>query len=251
MDEQQPEPVQRVFRRTFTWRVFHWSNVVSIVGCAITGIFIANPFLVAHVKYLMAWTRAIHLYFATVLDVAVIGLAYLYVFSRAEQSIEQLRPTRSNLHAAQEAFLNFVLLNRRKRFDSSRPDPFNALLFVILHILVVVQMITGLQLYVQHFTSGASAIGRWWPSLLHTSTDWTLSLFGGPMGVRTAHLITMYIIIGWALCHIYYEVWRTIAWNEGDIGIAFGGYKFARLQEDKPPAEHHPPGASATTETST
>jgi Ni/Fe-hydrogenase 1 B-type cytochrome subunit len=38
----------------------------------------------------------------------------------------------------------------------------------------------------------------------------------------------LYPIIAWALLHIYYEVWRTIAWREGDITIAFGGYKIAR-----------------------
>src|SRR6266542_4033284 len=127
MPEPPPQQAELVFRRTFTWRCFHWSNVASIVGCTITGIFIANPFFIAHTQYLMAWTRAFHLYFATLLDVSVIGLAYLYVFSRAERSINDLRPSRANRRTFREAFLNFVLLNRRRRFDSSKPDPFNAL----------------------------------------------------------------------------------------------------------------------------
>ena len=82
-----------------------------------------------------------------------------------------------------------------------------------------------------------SSIGSWWPSLLHTTTDWTLSVFGSAGGVRTVHLITMYFIIAWAFCHIYYEIWRTIMWKEGDIGIAFGGTSSpaAPMRSRRPP----------------
>jgi len=70
-------------------------------------------------------------------------------------------------------------------------------------------------------------------------------VFGSAGGVRTVHLITMYFIIGWAFCHIYYEIWRTIMWREGDIAIAFGGYKFARRRlPEQPTAE----ATSPTTE---
>jgi Ni/Fe-hydrogenase 1 B-type cytochrome subunit len=122
------------------------------------------------------------------------------------------------------------MLNRRKRFDSSLPDPFNALLFVVLHLLVIFQLFTGFQLYVYGLESGYSVIGTWWPSLLHLSTDWTLTLFGGIGGVRLAHHTMMYPIIVWAILHIYYEVWRTVVWKEGDITISFGGYKLGRVE---------------------
>jgi Ni/Fe-hydrogenase 1 B-type cytochrome subunit len=224
---EQPERLERVFRRTVMWRVFHWCNALSILACILTGFYIANPWFGGH-GYLMAWMRAAHFYAAIILDVSVLALAYLYFFSRVDRGVLQIMPTRSNFTSLQEGFLNLVLLNRRKRFDSSKPDSWNAVWFTILHLLVLFQAITGFQLYVESESSGSSSIGSWWPSLLHTTTDWTLSVFGSAGGVRTVHLITMYFIIGWAFCHIYYEVWRTIVWREGDIVIAFGGYKFAR-----------------------
>ena len=223
-----PERTERVFRRTATWRILHWAQFLAIVAATVTGLYIADPYYAAGTPNLMAWNRAIHLYAAIVLDLVVIAFAYLYFFSRAERSAEQLRPSRSNLQRFQEAFLNFVLLNRRKRFDSSIADPLNAVWFALLHVFVVIQLFTGLQLYVQHFTAGTSVIGSWWPWVMHATTDWTRTVFGGVMGVRAAHHITMYFILAWVLCHIYYEVWRTIVWKEGDIGIAFGGYKFRR-----------------------
>jgi Ni/Fe-hydrogenase 1 B-type cytochrome subunit len=73
--------------------------------------------------------------------------------------------------------------------------------------------------------------------MLHWATDWTIPasslLLGGGamptiMDVRIVHHMTMWLIIIWVAFHIYYQVWRTIFWREGDIAIAFGGSKFAK-----------------------
>ena len=238
---------ERVFRRTVMWRVFHWTNALSIVVAALTGTFIANPFFGLHGAFLMAWIRAFHFYAAIVLDLSVIALAYLYFFSRVERGSRLILPTRRNFVTLQEGFLNLVLLNRRKRLDTSKADSWNAMWFTVLHLLVLFQMFTGFQLYVEQETGGLSSIGSWWPSLLHTTTDWTLSVFGSAGGVRAVHLITMYFIIAWAFCHIYYEIWRTIMWKEGDIAIAFGGHKFARRPSAREPAAPpHAPGAAGS-----
>lgn len=222
-------PVRRRVNRMGIWRrTIHFTNALSIVAAAVTGIYIADPFYSANYPYVMAWNRTIHLTAAIVLDVSVIVIAYLYLFSREDPVVRQeLRPTRSNLRRLQEAFLNVLMLNRRKRFDSSRPDPFNALLFVGLHVMVVFQLLTGLQLYVAGLESGISPVGGWWPWVMHVFTDWTLPVFGGLGGVRIAHHVMMYPILAWAILHIYYEVWRTVMWKESDIAICFGGYKYA------------------------
>jgi Ni/Fe-hydrogenase 1 B-type cytochrome subunit len=218
----------RIVRMSATRRLIHWANALSIVVCAVTGIFIADPFYSASIPYLTAWTRAIHLYGAVVLDISLLVIMYLYFFSTVERPVAPLIPNRNNLIRLQEAFLNLITFNRRKRFDSSEPDPFNALLFLLLHGMVVIQLFTGLQLYVQGLESGYSVVGTWWPTLIHVTTDWTQTLFGGLAGVRIWHHAMLYPIIAWAVLHLYYEIWRTIAWREGDITIAFGGYKLAR-----------------------
>ena len=104
--------------------------------------------------------------------------------------------------------------------------------FTLFHIFLVFMLLTGLQLYVHGLASGESSIGSWWPAMLHFATDWTLSVFGGNMGVRIAHHTAMYIILVWVMSHIYYQIWRTIFWQEGDIGIVFGGYKYTKDEED-------------------
>lgn len=51
------------------------------------------------------------------------------------------------------------------------------------------------------------------------------------MGVRIAHHYAMYFILAWVMFHIYYQVWRTIFWKEGDIAIVIGGSKFVKEEE--------------------
>jgi Ni/Fe-hydrogenase 1 B-type cytochrome subunit len=238
----------QVPRRTATWRWIHWIQFTAILVCAATGFYIADPFFSPHIADAMAWDIAIHLYGALLLDVSVFVIGYLYLFSRAEHGIDQLLPTHENLVGLKEAFLNLVTVGRRKRFDTSGPDPLNALWFLLLHVLIVFQLFTGLQLYVEELHGGLSSIGAWWPDALHFFTDWTVPAFGGAVGVRMLHYATMWFILSWAVLHVYYEWWRTIVWREGDIGIMFGGYKFVTRPVDgatAPAANGAPPARRA------
>ncbi len=225
---------KKVKRMTTTMRFIHWINFFTIVVAVATGLYIAHPYYQTFIavsavhKYVMAWNRWAHFIGAILLDVTFIIIAYLYFFSRFDKPYKKLIPNRANIKEFVEVLLNLVTFNRRKRFDSSQSDSFNTVYFTILHLMLLFMLFTGFQLYVQGLESGISSIGSWWPLLLHMATDWTLYVFGGNMGVRIAHHIGMWWIIVWVLFHIYYQVWRTIFWQEGDIAISFGGSKFAK-----------------------
>jgi len=223
-----------VKRMTLFMRLNHWVVAVSMVAAIITGLYIGYPYyqtLIAEPavdKYVMAWNRAIHFYAAIIFDVSSIVVAYLYFFSRFEKPYKKLIPTGKNIVEFFEVFLNLITLNRRKNFDSTHPDSFNAVFFFIFHIMLVLMLFTGLQLYVHGLASGHSSIGDWWPWILHVATDWTLSVFGGMMGVRYVHHYIAWLLVAWVMFHIYYQVWRTIFWKEGDISIVFNGEKYAK-----------------------
>ena len=232
------EKVQRIKRMTATMRIIHWTNVVCIVAAVITGLYIASPYYqtliaepAAH-KYVMAYNRMIHFFAALLLDVVSIVIFYLYFASRFEKVYKKIIPNKQNIKEFWEVFLNLITLNRRKKFDSSHLDSFNAVYFTILHLMLVWMLLTGFYMYVQGLESGLSAIGEWWPALLHLSTDWVGWLLGGHAGVRWWHHFTMWLILSLVAFHIYYQVWRTIFWKEGDIAIVFGGYKFKKVKEE-------------------
>jgi Ni/Fe-hydrogenase 1 B-type cytochrome subunit len=166
---------------------------------------------------------------AIIFDVSSIVVAYLYFFSRFEKAYKKLIPNATNIKEFFAVLINLITLNRVKKFDSSHGDSFNAVFFFMFHLMLLWMLITGLQLYVHGLASGISSIGAWWPAMLHLATDWSVVVCGGTfMDVRLSHHYTMYFIIGWVMFHVYYQVWRTIFWQEGDIGIVVGGSKYVK-----------------------
>ena len=237
---------KNIKRMTPAMRIIHWVNAISMVVAVITGLYIAEPYyqtLIAEPavdKYVMAWNRWGHFIVAIIFDVTSIIVAYLFFFSRFEKPILKLLPTPTNIKEFFAVLVNLLTFNRSKKFDSSHSDSFNTVYFTIFHLLLAWMLFTGLQLYVHGLESGESSIGTWWPSMLHLVTDWTIPashaiMGGGPtasiMDVRITHHITMWLILAWVAFHIYYEIWRTIFWQEGDIGIVFGGNKFVKDEE--------------------
>ncbi len=239
---------KNVKRMTGAMRTIHWVNAISMVVAIITGLYIAEPYyqtLIAEPavdKYVMAWNRWGHFIVAIIFDVTSIIVAYLFFFSRFEKPILKLLPTPKNIKEFFEVLINLLTFNRRKNFDSSHSDSFNTVYFTIFHLLLAWMLFTGLQLYVHGLESGMSSIGKWWPATLHWATDWTIPVSSALVGsssmpnlmdVRIVHHITMWLIVVWVVFHIYYQIWRTIFWQEGDIAIAFGGNKFVKEEAEK------------------
>ena len=233
--------MKRVERMTATMRTIHWTNAFCMIVAVATGLYIGHPYYQTFIadpavdKYVMAWNRWGHFIAAIIFDVTAILIGYLYLFSNFDKPYKKILPTKQNFIEFWEVFFNLITFNRRKKFDSTHSDSYNIVFFTFFHILLVFMLLTGLQLYVHGLASGESSIGTWWPWMLHFATDWTLSVFGGNMGVRIAHHTAMYLILMWVMSHIYYQIWRTIYWREGDIGIVFSGHKFVKddKKEDK------------------
>ncbi len=226
---------QKIERMTTFMRLNHWVVAICMVVAVATGLYIGHPYYQTFIadgavdKYVMAWNRWFHLMGAIIFDVSSIIVAYLYFFSRFEKPYKKLVPNGHNLKEFTVVLLNLVTFNRTKKFSSSHADSFNAVFFFIFHLMLAWMLFTGLQLYVHGLASGLSSIGAWWPAMLHLVTDWTVTITGGTyMDVRISHHTTMYLIIAWAMFHIYYQVWRTVFWQESDIAIVVGGSKYVK-----------------------
>ncbi len=233
---------KQVKRMTAFMRINHWVVAICMVAAVVTGLYIGHPYYQSFIadpavdKYVMAWNRWVHFIVAIIFDVSSIVVAYLYFFSRFEKPYKKLIPNGKNIKEFFAVFINLITLNRKKEFDSSHADSFNAVFFFVFHLMLLWMLLTGLQLYVHGLASGISSIGAWWPWILHVATDWTVWVTGGTyMDVRLSHHYTMYYIIAWVMFHVYYQFWRTIFWQEGDISIVVGGSKYVKTPkgEDK------------------
>ena len=229
---------KKIERMTLFMRLNHWVVAICMVAAIITGLYIGHPYYQSLIadpavdKYVMAWNRWVHFMAAIIFDVSSIVIAYLYFFSRFEKAYKKLIPSGKNIKEFFAVLVNLLTLNRNKSFDSTHADSFNAVFFFIFHLMLLWMLLTGLQLYVHGLASGISSIGAWWPALLHFATDWTVAATGGTyMDVRMSHHFTMYFIIAWVVFHIYYQVWRTVFWQESDINIVVGGNKFVKEEK--------------------
>jgi len=226
---------KQIKRMTGFMRINHWVVAISMIVAIATGLYIGHPYYQSFIadpavdKYVMAWNRLAHFIVAIIFDVSSIIIAYLYFFSRFEKPYKKLIPSGKNISEFFAVLVNLLTLNRVKKFDSSHTDSFNSIFFFVFHMMLIWMLFTGLQLYVHGLESGISAIGAWWPNVIHLTTDWTVAATGGTyMDVRISHHYTMYAVIAWIMFYIYYQVWRTIFWKEGDINIVVGGSKFVK-----------------------
>ena len=235
---------KQVKRMTSFMRINHWVVAFSMIAAVLTGLYIGHPYYQSYIadpavgKYVMAWNRWIHFMIAIIFDVSSIVIAYLYFFSRFEKPYKKILPTGENIKEFFDVIINLLTLNRTKNFDSTHSDSFNTVFFLMFHLMLAWMLLTGLQLYVHGLESGLSSIGNWWPWMLHLATDWTIPvsnwLIGSTsptpsiMDVRISHHITMWLILAWVAFHIYYQVWRTIFWKEGDVGIVISGTKYVK-----------------------
>lgn len=251
MENKNISDIKLVHRMTVIKRVIHWVLFIAIINNIITGFYIAYPFLIfgktpvqpdspvtgllnsgeSYQAFIMTWMREYHFIGAVLIDVAFFLWLYLAFFSTKEPLYKSFLPFGEKINEAYKMLGHYFTL-KDKPATSKYQDPLNAIIFIFFHLLILLQMFTGFQMYVASFT-GTSAIGFWWPALLHITTDWTLVVFGGLTGVTLVHLFVMWLIIIFILYHIYTEVWRSIMWKEGDILIPFGGYKYIRNKTEQ------------------
>ncbi|RZD16034.1 MAG: Ni/Fe hydrogenase [Candidatus Acididesulfobacter guangdongensis] len=241
-----------VHRMTVIKRIIHWTLFLSIINQIITGMYIAYPFLIfgktptqadspisgvlnsgeTYQAFIMTWMREFHFIGAVLIDVSFFAWVYLAFFSTKEPLYKSFLPFGNKINEMYKMIKHYFTLKNKPKTGKYQ-DPLNAIIFTFFHLLLLLQMATGFQMYVASFT-GTSAVGAWWPAMLHICTDWTLWVFGGLTGVTLTHLFITWLIIIFIFYHIYIEVWRSIVWKEGDILIPFGGYKYSRdnLKED-------------------
>ncbi|MFQ6608464.1 MAG: Ni/Fe-hydrogenase, b-type cytochrome subunit [Fidelibacterota bacterium] len=207
-------------------RLTHWFTFFSISILTITGYYIAFPpdFIAPRGEpfenFFMANLRLIHFLAAIVMMICFLTATYLIFFYRFHDLWKDIRPTGSNLKQAWKSIKYYFGFSKHHRHYDYM-DPMALLSVSTYTILSLITIFTGIALYVApRTTTGIFA------SLMHFLSVWTLYLFGNLQGVRTAHHLCMWLILGWAFIHVYFQVWKSVRLKQYDISAIVGGYKF-------------------------
>ncbi len=224
---------KRVYRMNAILRFNHWAMFIAFIACAVTGFYIAHPFLAFETgeiidSYVMGYVRLIHYLGAIVLDVILIIWIYLFFFGR-HPYFKFIFPLKERGIEAIQMLKHYFTLNPKDRpYVEDRMDALNAWgIFLFIIIFKALMLITGFAMLSPQISSVNTAIpgGQYVFSIIGSIA---LFIFGDLANVRLAHHMIAWIMIVFVLIHIYLEVWREIFWKEGDISIVFSGHKFIK-----------------------
>lgn len=218
--------------RVYVWevpvRLTHWVNVASIVVLSFTGYYIANPYIAVsprepYAGYFMGIMRYVHFVTAFVFVASLALRTYWAFFGNEWASWRGLFPflTAEGRRNAREA-LRYYFFRRRDPPEVAGHNALAGTTYMIIVILYFLQVFTGFALYGQLHPVGI------WSSL----TNWSL-LFFSTQTMRVIHHLIMYLLIAFAIHHVYSAWLVDMEEGNGLMSSIFSGFKF--LLPDKQP----------------
>lgn len=214
-------------RRIYVWqipvRLTHWINALSIVVLSFTGYFIGNPWLFvarreAYSSFFMGTIRFVHFGAAFIFVASVLLRTYWAFAGNPWSSWRGLFPflTKRGRQGMLHAFQYYFFLRR----DPPETIGHNALAGITYGIIVI--------LYAMISFSGLALFGDLHPdSIWAKLTGWIFQLRTA-QEIRFIHHIIMYMLILFAVYHIYVAWLIDMEEGNGLMSSIFSGYKFLR-----------------------
>jgi Ni/Fe-hydrogenase 1 B-type cytochrome subunit len=209
-----------LYERIYVWelpvRVTHWVNVLTILALSFTGLYIGYPFFGGSF-YVMTSMRAIHRVSAYSFTASVLLRTYWAFAGNGWASWRALFPElyREGRRGMAETFRYYTFL-RRTPPGATGHNPLAGLAYSAVVFLFLVQIFTGFGLL-------ALQKGGWWLAVF----GWVFS-FGSPQGVRLVHHFVMWLLLGFAVHHVYSAVLIDVDERNAVMTSIVSGYKFER-----------------------
>ncbi len=208
-------------------RVTHWVIFGTIAVLSVTGIYIGAPFVIAAGSatqaFVMGWMRIVHFYAALFFSVAVgARIAWMFVGPPYARWTQLVPTTRERWRHLWGTF-------RFYSFIDAEPPPttgHNALAgaaYVGVFGLYLLMIATGVALY---------ATGAHVESYMR-SFEVLLPLFGGAQSARWIHHVVMWLLLGFAVHHVYSATLMSKVEKTGTMDSIFGGYKIVPTAKGK------------------
>ena len=199
-------------------RIFHWIMVLSIVVLFVTGILITKPATIQALEptftsMSMDWVRNIHFIFAFLFCASFILRIYGFIINKGDR----LFPRVWEGHFYSETIdvaMHYMLLK-----PSHAPflrNPLARSSYAGLYVMVLIEILTGFAMY---YMTEPGNIGG-------TLFGWVNVLLGGEMVTHWGHHIVAWLIIVFAIGHVYMVLRADLMEAEGEASSMFSGVKF-------------------------
>jgi Ni/Fe-hydrogenase 1 B-type cytochrome subunit len=215
--------------RVYVWevpvRITHWLIVLSIAVLSVTGFYIGNPFITvsgpAGQHFVMGWMKVIHAWAAWVfIGAALTRLIWMFTGNKYARWDKFIPVHRSRRHGLWPT-IKFYLFALRKPPGFVGHNPVAGATYVLVFGLYFVAIATGLVL------RGASADVE---SPLRWFATWA-PLLGGLQIARWIHHVVMWLLLGFAVHHVYSAVLMSTIEANATMESIFSGYKFVPRED--------------------
>jgi Ni/Fe-hydrogenase 1 B-type cytochrome subunit len=199
-------------------RLTHWLIVFSMIVLAVTGIDIARPFLDSAPgtgKFTTGWVKIVHYYAAIVFTCAVMARVIWMFLGPRRSGWRQFVPTsKRRLFGLWESFRFYIFLRPAPPYAVGH-NPLAGMTYVAVFGLYVLMILTGFALY------SVSAYGSYMETW-----RFLLPIFGGAQGARWLHHVAMWLLLGFAVHHVFSAVLTSRVEKNGVVDSIISGYKF-------------------------
>lgn len=212
-------------RRVYVWqipvRLTHWVNVACIVVLCFTGYYISNPYITVSNReiygpYFMGLLRWAHFVTGFALVASLLVRTFWAFVGNEWANWRGLFPflTSEGRQSIGQA-LRYYLFLRREPPEVTGHNALAGLTYMVIVILYALVSLTGFALFGQlHPTS-----------IWYSLTNW-IFLFTDIQLVRLAHHLIMWVLIAFAIHHVYSAWLVDMEEGNGLMSSIFSGFKF-------------------------
>ncbi len=220
-----PGELVRVYVWQWPVRMTHWMTAYAILFLAATGIYMGHPFISvsgpAGQHFVMGWAKTIHFYAAIAFGLSVVSRVVWMFLGNEFSSWDKFIPTDKQRLRGMRDSLRYYLFQLRQPPGFVGHNPLAGFTYLFVFLLYFVMITTGLALY----TVSAPV-----HSPFHVF-DFLLPLWGGAQSARWVHHIAMWLILGFAIHHVYSAVLMSQVEARGTVESMASGYKFVPCED--------------------
>lgn len=210
-----------MYKRVYVWewpvRLTHWLNVICIIILSFTGFYIGWPFIAPPLTDefpIMAIMRYIHFVAAYVFAMSFIIRIYWTFAGNKYANLAEFIPFSKKVWKEMLGDIKFYLFLKKEHPHRPGHHTLAGVSYVALFLLFCLEIITGFVLYSQsHHGFVATLMGGW--ILGYVSVQF----------IRLIHHLSMWLMIIFAMVHIYIGWYNDIVDRNSIISSIFSGYK--------------------------
>ncbi len=198
-------------------RIFHWIMVCAIVILFFTGLWITKPMNVSTIEPFFTMTsmdlvRDIHFVAAFIFCAAFILRIYGFIINKGDRLFPRVWEGHFYAETVDVA-LHYMLL--KPHHASFLRNPLARMSYAGLYVLVAIEILTGFAMY---FMTNPSAIGG-------KLFGWVNVILGGEMMTHYVHHYVAWLIILFAIGHMYMVIRAEFMEGESEVSSMFSGKK--------------------------